>query len=284
MISKSPSPRNPLSFETASAVRNLLWLAAFLTALLSCRELQSQVASVSAAPSSRLLPPPSSFRFPDSQKFVYSVEWHRLNAGVATILVERVGAREHLHSTADTLGMVNQLYPVHDSFDAEIDPRTFCTLQISKHNQEGSRRLHQTIQFDYPNGKSRVDDYDLKTGRRKHAEFEIPSCVSDVISGFFYASSLRLAPGSVEIFPVNESGKTSDIRIEVEGENKIKVPLGQFETLRVKAEPISGPMRQKAEVWVWFSQDVRRIPVQMKSKLGFASLLFQLQRIEGGSR
>jgi hypothetical protein len=27
---------------------------------------------------------------------------------------------------------------------------------------------------------------------------------------------------------------------------------------------------------------VRRVPVQMKSKLGFATLLFQLQRIEQG--
>jgi hypothetical protein len=48
----------------------------------------------------------------------------------------------------------------------------------------------------------------------------------------------------------------------------------------VKAEPIAGPMKGKGMLWVWFSDDGKRLPVQMKSKLGFATLLFQLQRIE----
>jgi len=33
-------------------------------------------------------------------------------------------------------------------------------------------------------------------------------------------------------------------------------------------------------LWVWFTDDARHMPVLMKSKLGWATLLFQLQRIE----
>jgi hypothetical protein len=46
------------------------------------------------------------------------------------------------------------------------------------------------------------------------------------------------------------------------------------------AEPLSGPMKGKGVLWAWFTDDAHHLPVQMKSKLGFATLLFQLQRIE----
>jgi len=237
-------------------------------------------ASISAAPASRIVPPPPSYRFPEGQKLVYSVEWHMLNAGTATILMQRSASGEHLISTANSSGFPNKIFPVHDTFDADVDPHTFCTQQISKHNEEGPRRLDRTIHFDYQQAKSKVDDKDLKTEKQRHAEFDIPPCVTDVVSGFFYASSLSLSPGSWQIFPVNDGGKTTDVRIEVESRDKVKVPSGEFQTVRVKAEPLSGPMQGKGVLWVWFTDDGRHLPVQMKSKLGFATLIFRLQTIQ----
>jgi hypothetical protein len=39
-------------------------------------------------------------------------------------------------------------------------------------------------------------------------------------------------------------------------------------------------LKGKGVLWVWFSDDARHIPLQLKSKIGFATLLFQLQRAE----
>jgi hypothetical protein len=50
--------------------------------------------------------------------------------------------------------------------------------------------------------------------------------------------------------------------------------------VRVKAEPVSGPLKRKGVLWVWFTDDARHIPLQLKSKLGLATLLFQLQRFD----
>ncbi len=211
---------------------------------------------------------------------MYSVRWHMLNAGTTTILLQRSASGEHLTSTADSVGMVNKIFPVHDVFEADLDPRTFCTLRVSKHGEEGPRRLDRKIYLDYSRAKSVVDDTDLKTGKRKHAEFAIPACVTDIVTGFFYASSLELAPGVSYIFPVNDGGRTTDVRIQVESRERVKVPAGEFHTLRVKAEPLAGAMKGKGVLWVWFRDDGERVPVQMKSNLGFAALLFQLQKIE----
>jgi len=237
-------------------------------------------ASMSAAPTSRIAPPPASFHFPESETFVYAVEWHMLNAGTATVTLKRAGNSEHLRSIADTSGLANKLFAVHDTFDADIEPRTFCTQQISKHSEEGSRRIERQVHFNYQTAKSHMEETDLKTGNRRQADFDISTCVTDVVSGFFYAASLNLTPGSSQTFPVNDGGRTTDVKIEVEGCNHVKVPLGEFEALRVKVEPVSGSLKGKGVLWVWFTDDARHVPLQMKSKLGFATLLFQLQRMD----
>jgi len=252
--------------------------ASFLLALGAVA--QVQLASIGTATVSHILAPSPAYRFPSGEKLTYSVQWHMLNAGTATIFMQRSGTREHLTSTAESAGLANKIFHVHDVFDADIDPRSFCTQQISKHNEEGSRRMDRKIYFDYPRGKSEVDDKDLKTGNQKHAEFDIPPCVSDVVSGFFYARSLPLQPGFSHTFPVNDGGKTTDVRLNVEGQEKVKGPMGEFQTIRVKAEAVAGPMAGKAQLMVWLTDDERRLPVQMKSKLGFATLFFQLRALE----
>jgi hypothetical protein len=160
-----------------------------------------------------------------------------------------------------------------------VNPQTFCTGRITKHNEEGPRRRDITIVLDYAHTKSKADFKDLKTSETKHTEADIPSCVTDVISGFFYVASLPLAPGYSEIFPVNDNGRMTDAKFEVEGREHIKVSAGEFETLRVKVEPIAGAMKGKGTLWVWFTDDTRHVPVQMKSKLGFATFVFQLQKM-----
>lgn len=252
------------------------WVTALLLSV-ACA-LLGQAVSVSFSPESRIIPPPAGHEIFESQKLVFSVQWHMLSAGTTTIILRRSGSLEHLTSTADSQGLVNKIFPVHDVFQADLDPHTFCTHKIAKHSEEGSRRLDRKVVFDYARGKSQVDDTDLKSGKEKHAEFDIPPCVTDVVSGFFYAGSLPLTPGFTHLFPVNDGGKTTDVRMQVEARESVKVAAGVFATMRVKANPVNGPL--KGSLWVWVTDDARRVPVKMKSKLGFATLNFELQRIE----
>jgi hypothetical protein len=81
-------------------------------------------------------------------------------------------------------------------------------------------------------------------------------------------------------FPINDGGKTTEVKALVEASDQIKVPAGTFPTIRLVAEPTAGPLKGKGKVWVWFSDDANRTPVQMRAKLGWGTLLFRLQRIE----
>jgi len=238
---------------------------------------QIQNPTIASLPPSRVIAPAPSYSFP-TEKYVFSVRWQFFNAGTSTVVMQRTSSGLKVTATADSAGMPDKIFRVHDVFKADVDPHTFCTLHVSKHNEEGPRRRDFEIRLDYAHGKSQLDMHDLKTSETKHTEFDIPPCTTDVVSGFFYVASLPLAPGFSHTFPVNDNGKPIDAHIQVEARETVKGPAGEFQTLRVKAEPLTGPMKGKVTLLVWFTDDSRHLPVQMKSKLGFATLSFQLQK------
>jgi hypothetical protein len=236
--------------------------------------------TVSAAPSARVLPPPPNYAFPNGQTYVYDVEWHLFNAGTARVRLAVDGGQQHVTAMADSAGVVSALYKVHDLFEAFFDPRTFCSLRVSRHTEEGSRSRQTELRFDYARSKSVLDEKNLKTGEQKHVENDLPACVSDVVSGFYYVASLPLQPGNTYTFPVNDGNKTTEVKARVEAREQVKVPSGTFQTVRVKAEAISGALQGKGTVWAWFSDDANHTPVQMRSKLGWGTLLLRLRGVE----
>lgn len=225
--------------------------------------------------------PPASFRFPVGQTLTYDADWRLFNAGTATIRVEAAGREHRILTTADASGVVSVLYHVHDAVESFIDPKTFCSRTLNKHTEEGRRRLNSNIVFDYTRKKSVLDETNQREKKTKHEENDIPACVTDVVSSPFYIASLPLAPNANYAFPLNDGGKTADVQVAVEGKEELKLPAGTFKTIRVRVTSNTGKLKDKGQVWIWFSDDERRLPVQMKARMFWGTLLFRLQKIEG---
>lgn len=232
------------------------------------------------SPMSAVVPPSADYRFPNGQTYVFAVEWHFFNAGTARVRMEAAGAQQKVSALADSSGVVNSLYGVHDRFEAYFDPRTFCSLRLVKHTEEGQHKRDTEVRFDYAHRSSVLDERNAKTGEKKHAENDIPGCVTDVVTGFYYLASQPLQLRRTYSFPINDGGKTTEVKALVEANDQIKVPAGTFQTVRLVAEPTAGPLKGKGKVWVWFTDDANRTPVQMRAKLGWGTLLFRLQRVE----
>ena len=96
-------------------------------------------ATMSSVAASRILAPASGYVFP-SEKFVYSVQWRFFTAGTSTVAIGPSDKVERVTATANSVGFPAKLFPVHDIFDADVDPRSFCTLKIAKHSEEGPHR------------------------------------------------------------------------------------------------------------------------------------------------
>ncbi|HMD15994.1 MAG TPA: DUF3108 domain-containing protein [Terriglobales bacterium] len=292
-MSRSPQGLKPVSSGSGwgaaeaapfQSVRSLATLACLLCCLifLIAGMLPAQqgppTATIGPAPV-QIDPPRANYPFPDGQGYVYSAEWHLITAGTAVVKMEAAGNERKVTAGAESSGAVNIIFPVHDHFESRFDPRTFCSLSILKHSEEGSHKRETSIHFDYARKKSALDEKNLKTGETKHVENGLAGCATDVITGFYYLQSLPLQLGASYEFPISD-GKTTIVRATVEKREQIRVPAGTFPAVMVTAEATSGSLQSKGKVWVWYSEDPSHTPVQMRVKLGWGTLLFRLQRIE----
>jgi hypothetical protein len=225
--------------------------------------------------------PPATYQMPVGQTFTYDVDWRLFNAGTATIRVETAGRETRVYATADAAGVVSVLYHVHDTLESFLDPKTFCSRTLNKHTEEGRRRLNTNIVFDYTRGKSVLDETNLRDNKPKHEENEIPSCVADVVSSPFYIASLPLTDNATYTFPLNDGGKTADVNVAVEGKEELKLTAGTFNTIRVRVMSNTGKLKDKGQLWLWLTDDARRLPVQMKARMFWGTLLFRLEKFEG---
>jgi hypothetical protein len=230
---------------------------------------------------SRITPPNPAYHFPVGTTFYYKAEWRLFSAGVATLKLELDSSGRHrVSATADATGFVARLFRVHDTFQSFFDPKTFCSAELSKHTEEGARHRDSKLQFDYDRRKGVFEELNPKSGEKKHLENDIPVCSTDVLSGVFYAASLPLEPGKSYVFPVNDGGKTVDLETRVEAREQIKTDAGTFNTLRIQPLPNSVLLKNKGRIWLWYSDDADRIPVQMRGRMGWGTVTIRLSRIE----
>lgn len=269
-----------------SAVLTLVLACAFLLAGASAEKLPQTNHAASASPSeakigaaSHVEPLRPGFEFPYGQTLHYEGEWRFWTAGVATLRIDRAGPQNHVAATADSTGVVALLYRVQDRFDAYFDGKSLCSGKLIKHTEEGSHRRDTVISYDYGRGKAVLEEHNLKTNQQKRVENDIPGCVTDVLSGILYVASLPLQVGATYTFPLNDGSKTVTVQAHVEGKEKIKTPAGTFDTIRVGPEGDSGILKNHGRVWIWYSDDARHLPVQMRAKLFWGMLTIYLTSI-----
>jgi hypothetical protein len=240
----------------------------------------NQQATVSAVKTPILTPPDSSYHLPVGETLVYAAQWRVFPAGVVTLRMEQAGSEIRVVGSADASGAVGLLYHVHDRYESFFDPATFCSRNTSRTVEEGFRRVSTSITFDYQRGKSYLEHKNLKKNETRRAENDIPGCVTDVLSTIYYAGSLPLQPGQTYTFPVNDGGKTVTVELRVEAREQIKTPAGTFNTIRVQPDAPKEVFKDRPRIWVWYSDDADRRPVQIRVRMSWGMMTFTLQRVD----
>jgi hypothetical protein len=252
-----------------------------LFASLAAVGLAAQQAPQPAPVTQTLTAPRAGFAFPQKQTLTYSVDWRVFPAGTAVLHFEAEGEREKLTVSADTSGAINLLFHVSDHFQSTYDRNQGCTYEFDRQTVEGKRQLNSTLKLDYPGAKSLFDEKNLVTGKTKHVEVPIPGCLSDVLSGVYYASSQPMAVGQSFTVPVADGVRTVLVTMKVEGREEVKTPLGTFKTVRVQPTADAGVVKNRGNIWIWYTDDERHLPVQMRARLFWGPITFRLSGNDG---
>jgi hypothetical protein len=228
-----------------------------------------------------LAPPRPGFSFPQKQTLTYLVDWRVFPAGTAVLHFEQQDNNmEKLSATAETSGAINLLFHVSDKFQSTFDRARGCTYQFDKQTVEGRRQVNSTLKLDYTANKSILDEKNLVTGQTKHVEQTIPGCVTDLLTGIYYAASQPMTVGQSFQLPVVDAMRTVLVTMKVEGREEIKTPLGSFKTVRVQPTADAGVVKNRGNIWIWYTDDDRHLPVQMRARLFWGTITFRLSANE----
>lgn len=227
-----------------------------------------------------LQPPAPGYLFPKLQTLTFTVDWRVFTGGTAVFHLEQDGDLLKVTATADTVGAVNMLFPVVDRFQSSLDTRTGCSEGFSKQIQEGRRKISSDLTFDYHTGKQMETEKNLVKGTQKTQTASVPACVTDSLSGIFYAASQRLTVGQDFGFPLADAMRTVTVTMKVEAREEIKTPAGTFQTIRVQPTAEEGVVKNRGNIWIWYTDDARHMPVQIRARLFWGTITFHLQSVE----
>ncbi len=227
-----------------------------------------------------LQPPVPGYVFPQKQTLSFTVDWRVFTAGTAVFQLEQQGSVQKISATADSVGAVTMLFPVVDRFQAGFDTKTGCSTGFSKQLLEGRRRVTTDLTFNYQAGKQTQMEKNVVKGTSKTLTASIPACVTDSLSAIFYAASQPLVVGQQIRFPLADSMRTVTVTMKVEAKEEVKTPAGTFQTIRVQPTAEEGVVKNRGEIWIWYTDDARHIPVQIRARLFWGTITFHLQSYE----
>ncbi len=240
------------------------------------------LAAIAAAAQSAppLLPPRSGYNFPAKQTLTYAVDWRVFPAGTTVMHLQQDGDEERVSATGDTLGAINLIYRVSDRFQSSFNRRTGCSAGFAKQLQEGRRQVNTDLKFDYAQGKALLDEKNLVKGNSKHQEAPIGPCVTDLLSAIFYPAALTLTPVVSFRVPVADAMHTVAVTMKVEARETVRTPLGTYQTVRVQPTADAGVVKTRGNIWIWYTDDERHVPVQMRARLFWGTITFRLTAME----
>jgi hypothetical protein len=223
--------------------------------------------------------------FEPGETLTYDVTWSVFRAGTvtATLQSEGQGSKNNytVTTTAHSQGFVSLLFNVQNEFRSFFNPQTLCSERISKKINEGRRHKETEIVFNPQRKRAILDERDLNKPQEppKHAENEIPNCVEDVVTAFYYSRSQDFEIGKPLHLPVNDGSKTYDVTLDVQAQEAIQTPLGQRSAIRVEPKVFSGLFKRKGRMLVWFSEDDQHLPLRIKFMIAVGPITATLRSV-----
>lgn len=211
---------------------------------------------------------------PSSEVLHYRVEWRLIHAGNAKL----TWSASHSSGTPgwqanldlESVGLVSRLYKVDDHYSTNLDDH-LCTLSLLLKAREGSRNHETMVTFDYERKKASYLERDLvKKTPAQVQEIDIPACVHDVIGGLYFLRTLRLEVGQSTQIPVSDGKKSILARVEAQEREVVQTRAGTYKTVRYEAFLFDNVLyRRRGRLFVWLTDDSRRLPVQARIRLPF---------------
>lgn len=209
-----------------------------------------------------------------TETFVYDIAWGPVKAGYVILSTDfnPVENTIILGGKALSNNFVSAFYKMRDYILSTIDADGLYPIFFEQHLREGKKyKADRWMLFDKEAGKIHVKEKGFKT-------VETNDYVYDFLSILYYVRSMKTSPGDTFTLKTYTDSKIHPIRIKCASKEKIKVDAGLFDCLRLEPS-LAGDgktFNRKDKLEVFISDDSRRLPVLIRSKIKFGSITAKL--------
>jgi hypothetical protein len=226
------------------------------------------------------------FRFVENKAFgigerlVFDINYGLITAGEAIMYIpayDSINNRKcfRVEFYVNSLPSFSWIYKVEDRYLTFIDVETLAPWRFEQHIREGSYKRDFVAQFDQVKRLAITPD----------SVIQVPEYVHDIMSAFYFARTLDFSgskPGDTFMLQNFYKDKTHDLMVKFLGRQELEVEAGTFRTIVV--EPLiqeGGLFKSEGRVVVWLTDDERKIPIRVNSKVLIGSIDAELQKYSG---
>lgn len=221
--------------------------------------------------------------FKPGETLVYDISWSKIvTAGTATMEVKAGATPDgkqvlRFIVTTHTAGLVDVFYSVSDRLESVFDPEIMQSLTFSLNEKHGKKKRRRELIFDHAGRTvvSKLNDDPPET-------LTIPDPVQDALSSLYYLRTREdFTIGKDISIDVHDGGKNWSVDVRTLGREKVKTPAGEFSTIKVRTFPkYKGVFMNTGEIFIWLTDDSRRLPVLMKSTIAIGSIVSTLMSMK----
>jgi hypothetical protein len=217
-----------------------------------------------------------------SESLQYAAEWRLVRAANVGLQIKDSGGGREARLQVRSIGLVSMLFPLDDLYVAQLG-KDLCAVNTMLTAKEGSRSRETKVAYNSQRRKANYLERDVKKNTEVLArEIDTPACVHDIVGGLYFMRTLSIPVGRSADVPVSDGKKSVMARVEAQKRETVTTPAGKFNAVRYEVFLFNGVLFGRSGVlYVWLTDDERRLPVQIQVRLQFyiGTITLQLEKI-----
>jgi len=212
----------------------------------------------------------------DKKSFTYNIYWAGIRGGTAVLDYEKTTEGFVVRTHATSIPIISVFYKVDDFAQSTLYPDGYPKNYILKIHEGRHRRDRETwFEKSGEDGPTKVVYQDFLDDEKKEFSFNKP--IHDMLSAFYTMTKMHLEPGTSTYINIFDTKKKYHTEVQVLRKEKIEVQSRKFDTILIKPKLKSeGIFRRTGDIFIWVTDDDRKIPVLMKSKAFIGTFTVEL--------
>jgi len=205
----------------------------------------------------------------------YTVTWMKVTGGTARMTIAPGPSEDtwRITSVAKSGGGISRFFKVRDQIESTVDRKDFSTLRYVKRLDERGDKMEEVTV---------IEDGVATRTRKKVKKVPVPRPVMDPFSVIYHFRRLELAPGKMYEFDLISDGKLYQVHGRVMRREKVTTPAGTFDALLVEPQMASAGVQREERLFIWYSDDERRLPLRIRTEVKFGSVTATLKSVTSG--